>query len=800
MNAEQLFWQLYDAPDEDTVHGIIARYPNIFKQENWRPLGGTESNYSIVENQQSNPVAALVEKIINSIDAILMRRCIEAGIDPRSPRAPRSVQEALERFFPERRDWNLGRGRSSEKLNKQAESIQVLRDGKSLLVYDDGEGQHPEDFEATFLSLLRKNKNDIHFVQGKYNMGGSGALVFCGKHRYQLIASKRFDGSGNFGFTLVRRHPFTAEEQRTMKSTWYEYLTLNGAIPAFRIGEIDLRLFRRMFRTGTVIKLYSYELTGNSDVSRDLGRSVQEYLYNPALPFYMVQSRDGHGSQHTPWRVIYGLKNRLENDDNEFVEEFFHEKFEDQEFGTVVVSVYVFKVRAGQRDAKETRKAIQENYFKNNMAVLFSVNGQVHGHYTAEFITRTLQYNLLRDYLLIHVDCTDMNPGFRNELFMASRDRLRQSKESSELRKKLAVHLREGRLAEIYKQRKAQTSADHAEDEELIRKIAQKVEINENMRRLLRQAIKTQQTDPTPKPTPSKPKEHHDPKPFHPKRYPTFFKLDAKQQGDRTVIAVPLGGTKTVRFETDVSDDYFSRTEDPGDMQIAVMDYVPNDVRGGTRKGTVNQIADIFTVSKKSPSNGTIKIVLEPNKNAQVGDEARLRVDLKNPAGEDFTQIFWVRITEPPAEPKEVPPTEPETLGLPQLVRVYERAPEDQPDVKTWADLPVDMNFETVMHPVVEGDVLQTIYINMDSHVLKQHRSKLRNASREQLQLIDRRYAISIYYHTLFLYAINKNRGFSVAQGDKDVDLTDYLRELFDHHYAEFLLSFEMDDLIDALA
>ncbi len=76
------------------------------------------------------------------------------------------------------------------------------------------------DFEKTFLSLLRGNKNEIHFVQGKYNMGGSGAIVFCGKKRYQLIASKRFDATGEFGFTLIRKHPFSDKEKISKKSTW----------------------------------------------------------------------------------------------------------------------------------------------------------------------------------------------------------------------------------------------------------------------------------------------------------------------------------------------------------------------------------------------------------------------------------------------------------------------------------------------------------------------------------------------------------------------------------------------------
>ncbi|MBK6883730.1 MAG: hypothetical protein IPH05_12440 [Flavobacteriales bacterium] len=59
------------------------------------------------------------------------------------------------------------------------------------------------------------------------------------------------------------------------------------------------------------------------------------------------------------------------------------------------------------------------------MSVLFSMNGQVHGHFTAEFITRSLKMNMLKSHLSIHVDCTNMNYDFRKELFMASRDRMK---------------------------------------------------------------------------------------------------------------------------------------------------------------------------------------------------------------------------------------------------------------------------------------------------------------------------------------------------------------------------------------
>ena len=56
-------------------------------------------------------------------------------------------------------------------------------------------------------------------------MGGSGAIVFCGKKSYQLIASRKYDNSGKFGFTLVREHPLSKEEEKTRKNRLYDPIT-----------------------------------------------------------------------------------------------------------------------------------------------------------------------------------------------------------------------------------------------------------------------------------------------------------------------------------------------------------------------------------------------------------------------------------------------------------------------------------------------------------------------------------------------------------------------------------------------
>ena len=376
MNVEQLFWNLYKAPVEATVEKVLASHSLLNSPANWRPYGQNESNFSVVENQQASPIPALIEKITNGIDAILMRRCIEEEIDPCSEKAPRTIEDAVNQFFPDHKNWDLGKERRI-----QAERLQILADGPkmntSLIIYDDGEGQSPEKFEETFLSLLRGNKNEVHFVHGKYNMGGAGAVAFCGKKRYQLIGSKRFNEDAPFGFTLVRRHPLTQEENKRKKATWYEYLVINDQIPSFSCTEMELGLHERKFTTGTILKLYSYDLPSGarSVISRDLNQSINEYLFSPALPVFTIDKAERYPKDRNLERPLYGLKRRLEEDDSKYVETHFSEQINDDKFGSYRVTCYVFKARVDDKNVKETRDTIRREFFKNNMSVLFSMNG-----------------------------------------------------------------------------------------------------------------------------------------------------------------------------------------------------------------------------------------------------------------------------------------------------------------------------------------------------------------------------------------------------------------------------------------
>ena len=282
-------------------------------------------------------------------------------------------------------------------------------------------------------------------------------------------------------------------------------------------------------------------------------------------------------------------------------------------------------------------------------------------------------------------------------------------------------------------------------------------------------------------------KKRNDKQPFNPQRFPSRFKRRVKGSAENAV-AIPIDGEKTVYFDTDVEDQYFDRTEKPGELKIALLDFKTNETQGGNAPGQIDQIEDVFNVRKSSPQEGTIKLHLSPKEATLVGDAARIQASLNDPSGEFEPEIFWVKISEPeapkpPSKKKEE--TEIPNIGLPELVLAYQKEKENKENTVTWEKFEIAtsklMDRSTVMYPMVDGEKLEKIYIN-----------------EEQLELANRKYIASVYFHTLFLYTITKSRKYKFMKeednGDSDVELDDYLKDLFESHYAEFILNFSTAD------
>ncbi len=98
MNNEQLqrlCLALMTADTEAEVVQILDDAGHWSDRKAWRYYGDMENNFSAVGNQMSRPDAALVEKLVNSIDHRLINACREAHVNPESSDAPSSIQEAV---------------------------------------------------------------------------------------------------------------------------------------------------------------------------------------------------------------------------------------------------------------------------------------------------------------------------------------------------------------------------------------------------------------------------------------------------------------------------------------------------------------------------------------------------------------------------------------------------------------------------------------------------------------------------------------------------------------------------------
>ena len=239
-------------------------------------------------------------------------------------------------------------------------------------------------------------------------------------------------------------------------------------------------------------------------------------------------------------------------------------------------------------------------------------------------------------------------------------------------------------------------------------------------------------------------------------------------------------------------------------MKVSVLNIKRNKKGGGDKPGEPKEPTEVFNVVKSSPNKGAIKISLNPTEELNVGDAVQMKATLTAP-GNNFEQFFWVKIADKEQKKEKVPKkeTDNEPMGLPQLVFVYKEPNEEDKTAASWENVetrtnkPVDYN--TVMVPEAEGKTLKTIFINMDSSVLKNFKAKEKHPSQDQLELANRKYYTSVYFHTLFLYTISKNQGYEIKQRINkenenervnDIDIEDYLMELFDNYYSTFILNF----------
>ncbi|MBI4183688.1 MAG: hypothetical protein HY521_06800 [Proteobacteria bacterium] len=552
-DAKELCLALIRADGEEEVVKVLQERGLWDDPRYWRYYGDDELNWNRAGNQQARSDFAVNEKLVNTVDSRLMLECMLAGIPPEGLDAPQSTREAVNRFIE--KTWTgtlkVSGGRVEEWpptfRTQVAQNISVFVTGPKgqkpcVNVADLGEGQTPEAFPDTLMSLGKHNKIRVNFAQGKFGQGSTGAIRFCGTRKLQLVVSKRHPsliGNGAvpttypvhetddyWGFTVVRREG----EGMKIRTPFLAYLAPLGAEEAPRKGRVlrfkadEMPLFpmgdsayERMVGYGTLVKLYEYDLKTVSNILRRSGLrpKIDLLLPEPALPMRFHECRDHQKSGSEQTETMSGLFARLHNNTN----------LEDVKPAAISLTVQgreliarIFAFKPGTSDT-----------YRNTEGVIFTINGQTQGYIKANFFARNrVNLQRLAKDLLVVLDCSSLSAMEQDDMFMPSRDRLVEDNPfAMEIEKKLETALHDHPGLRDLKNARAKLDveeqlADNKPLEDVLKRV---LKSSPTLARIFGKGVRLQ--------NPFKP-DNVQPidKPFVGKPHPTYFRFAGKEQGE----------------------------------------------------------------------------------------------------------------------------------------------------------------------------------------------------------------------------------------------------------------------------
>ena len=651
--TKQLFDQLLKADSEAEVIAILKAAGYWDDPKVWRFYGDQPENWATVGNQQSRAEQALIEKAMNSIDTKLIAAARIAGLPIQGDGAPQSVFEARDLLF----------GEQLKDIEKLSHSITIAATGRrqrpSITIVDDGEGQIPSAMPKTILSLHKGNKNSIPFVQGKFNMGGSGVLEFCGvDHNVELVVSKRNPQllqadskepiDTHWSFTIIRREDPGPLSPRASRFTYLapgsadkegNRSLLTFGAPKLPIFPSKNQPYVREAAWGTLFKLYEYSIRAATNMMLEgglMGR-VRVLLPEPALPIHFHECRDysGHaGSYSTPMAgLIYTLEEDRKNPKRQNVEWF--DKFDiDIDGEKFTGRIYLFR-----KQGKDDRKNPAENYRKDE-GVVFTYNGQCQAFYSKDFFRRkAVKQDYLWNSLLIFIDCSGISVRAHERLFMPNRENLRQGDLKFRLEKEIEEKLKHHQeLEQIAMARRKGELSENPEVSETFEKF---VEDMVKKHPLLEQVLGPGFRIANPfKPQAVEAQE----KPWEGKRFPTKFHFRGLEPGKVLPRDANLNSQVRIGFLTDAENDYFRRDEEAGEVNLF-------QVVGGELKPAKN-----WRTPHLFEGNASLALSLPPE--AEVGDVVTYEVQVTDPSRIDpFVNRFALTVkAERDAQPTRKPP------------------------------------------------------------------------------------------------------------------------------------------------
>ncbi len=672
----------------------------------WTPLG-RENNRGTIE-LSADPARSAVERLTNGIDGVLeLEHQRHGGLpDCRSP-LDASVawlgvpERGLSAMTP------VQRRALAQRVSIKMEAGEG-RESRVVEVRDRGIGITPQDMPKTILSLNESNKLQKHYLAGAYGQGGSTTFSFC---RYTLVASRYKDHPA--GFTVVKFLDLPPEDY---KIGHYVYLVLqNGDL-------LEAALNAQEFPEGTQVRHFGYDLTSYSSPlgPNSVYGSLNTTLFDPVMPIWF------DNRVHDYRRVIKGSRNALNGatDDGD----------EKTSGPTLSHSVPMFNVSLGDfgrvgieywvlEQPTKANKKPNEAFVNRGKPIVLTLNGQNQGEFSQLLIRKDAELPFLTTRLICHIDCNNLSPTSKRQLFVSSRESQREVKVRDMIHQEMVKALKsDDALAKLNDE--ARQKGMQERDETAIQQMQSEVA------RLLKihgvdmgqttggdtrgSGTSTERTVNPPKPRPKPaPIELHEP--------PTYIHFVWDEEHPVTFYTEQR---RYLRIVTDANSTYHN----PNNPSASRINLVVGDqliLRGST-----------------ALVGGRMRVIVEGASTAQVGHTGVLRVELARPG-------LPVLVDERPYRVVAVPEAKPadQKVTLPPF-----RLEPISPDSPAWTDLSWPDNVALIASEAeMESGVLVIRYSTAFPKFASQ-RASFENKDVSLAESFTKRYEIWLAVHSLLHY------------------------------------------------
>jgi hypothetical protein len=574
MNDKELLLELLAAERENDAICALEKRGLFAESRRWIALGNMANNQAVVHAQQSTGAAALVEKFTNGLDALLLRRCKAAGIDPRGGGVPLTMSKAVQDWF-----GDLSKKTPAEIRTIAEENLVLYATGSKLRpclsFYDAGEGQLPQNFPSTFCSLIYATdegsyKGAVPFVQGRFNMGGTGVLPFCGDDRKMQLIVSRVPSDieklpHEWGFTIFCFFP-------SKQSPSWKYLVgpdgkiltagsdSLGLVPklAARSGEVCPPR-ERMVPYGTLIKMYDYKAP-RSNICGELFRKLEEYLLRPMMPLRLIECRPEYKANVmgvTVWDRFAAWETR-----GKFEEDF-------KEGASIQINLSTGEVVPAEVRVFKADDEASEDSERPQTGLRALINGQSHAKRDTQFFKgKAVDKEYIGGSMLVTLDCSDLGQTSRNALFMSNRETFREDPLLNKLFKKLQNELKnhEGLIA-LNERRYLEKIANATTDDDGVNALEELLCTDPALAEMFGSMIQGKVAAKTIEAALAGLKSKGKAPKFEGTEFPSYFR---RKDGSTSVeIDLPQNDETRVSFLTDAKNNYFTRAKNKGKCEFS---------------------------------------------------------------------------------------------------------------------------------------------------------------------------------------------------------------------------------------